>query len=357
MTKLSVCIPVYNGEKYIGTTIHSILNQTFKDFELIISDNCSTDNTLSTIKEFSDERIRLIENDEHTPMYPNFNRCLRAARGEYIKFLLADDYFITKTALSRYVDVLDNNNDVGIVSCLAIPVDRNDIFLYGYYGSRLEKHTCKLVSRFLKNSQSTRIVSYDTVSNDNFNESEMSASFLPDTKILGKKLINIIYRSGTDRFCQSPTHTCFRRDLIKDTGLFNEEVSSGWGTETEYWTRILLKSNFYKINYPLVAFRLHPESATESIHKRKRQFIDLFHNYNLILKNCANELTYPSKIIGSLNLNYNVIKQFIRALINREGILFDQISLGIKRGHLFFFLALVLFPAISTIKKCGNDLF
>jgi len=357
MAKVSVCIPVYNGEKYIATTINSILDQTFQDFEIIISDNCSNDNTLDVIKAYSDNRIRLIENKEHTPMYPNFNRCLRAARGKYIKFLLADDYFITKAALSRFVRVLDDNEDVGIASTISIPVDQDGLFLQDRYGSRLEKYTNNLVGNFLKNNNRAGYISNDTLPGEDGDGFEISSLFLPDLKISGERLINIIYRSGTDRFCQSPTHTCFRNEFIKDIGMFNEEVSSGWGTETEYWTRILLKRNFYKINSPLVAFRLHSEAATELVFKRKLQFVDLLFNYKLILRNCGSEISYASKLIGRLSFSYDVIKHFIRSLIHGETIALDHIFWGVRKNHLFFVMAFFLFPAISIAKKCGNDLF
>ena len=59
--RVSVCIPVYNGEKYINKAIRSVLAQSFSDFEVVISDNASTDRTVEIIKSFSDNRIKLIE--------------------------------------------------------------------------------------------------------------------------------------------------------------------------------------------------------------------------------------------------------------------------------------------------------
>ena len=88
---ISVVIPVYNAEKFIAKAITSVLNQTFQDFELIIVDNGSTDNSLKVINQFRDSRINLFSQ-------PNRGQCkalnlgLEKAKGKFIKFLDADDY-------------------------------------------------------------------------------------------------------------------------------------------------------------------------------------------------------------------------------------------------------------------------
>jgi glycosyltransferase involved in cell wall biosynthesis len=89
--EISVYIPVYNGEKFIGEAIESVLGQTFNDFELIIVDDGSTDNTLSVIKSFSDPRIRLIVLPENKGNSYAANVALKSAKGKYAVRMDADD--------------------------------------------------------------------------------------------------------------------------------------------------------------------------------------------------------------------------------------------------------------------------
>src|SRR5688572_8967364 len=108
--KLSVCIPVYNCGPYIKEAIDSVLNQDFKDFELIIVDNRSTDNTVSIVKDYKDSRIKLIENDTNIGLLGNWNKAVSLATGQYIKLLPADD-FIYPGCLKRQCEVLDKDSD------------------------------------------------------------------------------------------------------------------------------------------------------------------------------------------------------------------------------------------------------
>lgn len=88
---ISIVVPVYNCEKFIEETITSVLNQTYKDFELILVNDCSTDKSVDKIKSFSDARIRLIEQETNQGAYAARNRGVKEARGRYIAFLDADD--------------------------------------------------------------------------------------------------------------------------------------------------------------------------------------------------------------------------------------------------------------------------
>ena len=83
--KVTIGIPVYNGEKFLHKRLESILLQSFKDFELIISDNASTDSTSNICKEFlnSDKRVKYIRQDKNIELIPNFNYLLKIASGDY----------------------------------------------------------------------------------------------------------------------------------------------------------------------------------------------------------------------------------------------------------------------------------
>ncbi len=96
MPKVSVIIPAYNSEKYIKDAINSVLNQTFQDFEIIIVDDCSTDNTEKIIfknyeKEIKVGKIRYLKNEENCCRTFTANRGVKESKGKYIFFLDADD--------------------------------------------------------------------------------------------------------------------------------------------------------------------------------------------------------------------------------------------------------------------------
>lgn len=95
MKKISIVMPLFNAEKYLPEALKSVLGQTYKEFELICIDDCSTDRTRVIIEEFQkkDARIRVLINEEHLGAAPSRNKGLKAAEGEYLLFLDGDDVF------------------------------------------------------------------------------------------------------------------------------------------------------------------------------------------------------------------------------------------------------------------------
>ena len=91
MPEVSVILPVYNGEKYIAESVESILNQTYKDFEFIIVNDASTDNTLSILKSFDDPRIRIVNNEVNLKVVKSLNKALNLATGNYVARMDGDD--------------------------------------------------------------------------------------------------------------------------------------------------------------------------------------------------------------------------------------------------------------------------
>lgn len=114
--KVSVITPAYNAGKYIRETIESILNQTFSEFEFIIIDDCSTDNTWEIIHEYEkrDSRIRAIKNETNLGIAGNRNKGIRLAQGEYIVWQDADDISIP-TRIERQLRYMEVHPRVGIV--------------------------------------------------------------------------------------------------------------------------------------------------------------------------------------------------------------------------------------------------
>jgi glycosyltransferase involved in cell wall biosynthesis len=114
LPRLSVITAVYNGEKYLAETVESVLNQTFSDFEYIIIDDCSTDNSVDLIQSFKDSRIKLLRNAKNERLVVTRNTALEIAKGEYVALTDQDDVSV-RTRFSRQVSELDKNEKLGLV--------------------------------------------------------------------------------------------------------------------------------------------------------------------------------------------------------------------------------------------------
>jgi glycosyltransferase involved in cell wall biosynthesis len=117
MPRVSVGIPVYNGERYLRTAVDSVLQQDYEDLELILCDNVSTDGTGEICREYeaSDRRVRYVRNERNIGAVPNFNRVFELSRGEFFKWLPYDDT-CSPTFLRRAVEVFDEvSNGVSLV--------------------------------------------------------------------------------------------------------------------------------------------------------------------------------------------------------------------------------------------------
>ncbi len=106
--RVSVCIPTYQGAGTIAAAIDSVLEQTFGDFELIVVDDGSTDDTQAVVASRADPRLDYLRNDHNLGPQGNWNRCLALARGDYIKLLPHDD-LLHPHCLARQAKVLDDD--------------------------------------------------------------------------------------------------------------------------------------------------------------------------------------------------------------------------------------------------------
>ncbi len=110
---VSVLMPAYNAEKYIAEAIESILNQTYKNFELIIIDDASTDNTFDISQRFKDKRVILIRNEKNLYIADNRNKALSFAQGKYIVWQDADDISYSYR-LEKQVAFMEEHLEIGI---------------------------------------------------------------------------------------------------------------------------------------------------------------------------------------------------------------------------------------------------
>jgi cellulose synthase/poly-beta-1,6-N-acetylglucosamine synthase-like glycosyltransferase len=105
--RVSVCIPTYNYAELLPRAIESVLEQTFDDFELLVYDDASTDETVEVMQRYlEDPRVTLVVQEQNQGLFANFDQSASQARGEYIKYLCADDW-LDRRFLERTVPVLD----------------------------------------------------------------------------------------------------------------------------------------------------------------------------------------------------------------------------------------------------------
>lgn len=124
--KISVVMSVYNGARYLKEAVDSILNQTFTDFEFLIVDDCSNDNSPQILKEYSekDNRIKIITNEFNLGLTKNLNKMIGQAKGEYIARFDCDDVSLP-LRFERQVKFLDQNTKVAFISSWSNLMDDN----------------------------------------------------------------------------------------------------------------------------------------------------------------------------------------------------------------------------------------
>ena len=215
---VSVCIPSYNSGLYIERTISSILNQTFEDLELIICDDCSTDDTVEKIRKFDDPRIRLYINEENLGIGPNWNRCLELCRGQYIKLICADDIIVPEL-IAREVKILNNHSNV-------VAVESDTAFI------------------------------------DSVGRPKGSYKRYPDGPIVsGRK----IARNGifVKDYFGAPLANTFRKSVLKEIKGFDTDYK--YILDYDFFLRMAFHGDIYIIHEPLNYFRLRQSSNTDKV--------------------------------------------------------------------------------------------
>lgn len=220
MTFFSICIPVYNGERFLRETIQSVLNQDFSDFELLIVDNASTDGTREIISSFHDQRIKVIRNEINVPAWENWSIAVTAAKGHWTKLLCADDV-LHSDALSKSAQAIANYPDAKVIAGCRNVIDQ---------------HGHQVIS-----SQSKKIKS---------------------TKLDQFAIVRQTLRRGTNPLGE-PLCLIWKSDLTYRTGNF----SSKWKyfIDLDYWIRLSEIAPIIRISEELGSFRISSESWTSSI--------------------------------------------------------------------------------------------
>ena len=143
MPKISLIMSVYNGEDYLSEAIESVLNQTFKDFELIVINDCSTDKTPEILKSFAekDERVKVHTNEVNLRLPSSLNKAISFAQGKYIARMDADDICLPERLEKQY-QFMENNPNVALSSCRFMTL-KNGVISSGGCGGKYDNESIK----------------------------------------------------------------------------------------------------------------------------------------------------------------------------------------------------------------------
>ena len=215
-TFVSIVTPVYNGEKYLAECIESVLAQTYRNWEYLIVNNCSTDTSLEIAERYAtgDSRVRILNNQTLLKPLQNFNHMLRqiSPESKYCKILHADDWLFPD-CLAKMVDLAESNPSVGIVGS------------YRLVGVKVESDG----------------LPYTT-------------NVVPGRDMARMNLLDGPYTFG------SPSALLIRSDLIRSREAFYNESHPGADTEVCY--ELLKKCDFGFVHQVLSYTRIHEESVT-----------------------------------------------------------------------------------------------
>jgi glycosyltransferase involved in cell wall biosynthesis len=244
--KVTVCIPAHNSAQYLPGAIDSVLTQEFADFELVVSDDASDDETPEIGKRYADPRFRVERSDSRLGQAGNWNRCVELARGKYVILLHADDQLLPGY-LQRAVATLDANPDVGLVHCAVQHVDE--------------------INRAL---HLQRLAAEDRIDRDDAT----------------------LRRLLLDGCVINPAGVMVRRGVYETVGRFTDQII--WGVDWHMWIRIALRWPLVYLADPLALYREHHQSGTSAVMSSGRNARDeewLFEDVFGLIRNIRPDLS------------------------------------------------------------------
>jgi glycosyltransferase involved in cell wall biosynthesis len=247
---VSVCIPTYNRPEYLRRAVESVLAQTYPQFEIIITDNSTNDDSATLAAMWKDPRVRYYKNDGNVGPVVSSNRAVSLSNGKYIKFLMDDD-LLKPRCLERMVKAFEENPTAGIVMAPMELIDQDDhrIFPRFYVFQKMDYRY-----RYQVGDQ------------------------LIDRKRLLRDFLTRDYP------CTVPSGFMFRAEALKQAGQFSAEAD--FAGDLEMCMRIAPDWDFYYVDEVLSSWRLMPSCHTASLHQSGLN-ISVF--YNLTRQCLANE--------------------------------------------------------------------
>ncbi len=227
---VSVCIPAYNNAGYIKDTVMSILEQTYQNIELVVVDDCSTDNTVEVLETIQDERLKIYKNEHNLGMVGNWNRCLELATGEYVKLICADD-MIHKDAIEKEAKMMYKHPTVNLVESDTTLVDING----------------KKTGQFRRYHKS---------------------GVVNGVKLAKKSML-------FKNFYGAPVNNLIRRSTLEKTGGFDTTFT--YILDFDMWLRLSCTGDVYIIHEQLNSFRIRNDSNTGMLIGEKRDVYNAEH--------------------------------------------------------------------------------
>lgn len=258
--KVSVCIPAFNAADYLRQAVESVLVQDYRDYEIVIVDNCSTDHTeslVSELQQLSKGRICFYQNNRNIGLVGNLNRCLEYAKGAYIKFLCADDMLLPG-CIEKMAAGLDLYPSVKLVSCGRLVVDR--------HGNKLG------TSHY--------------VAGDNI--------------VSGKQVITRCLFGGN--YIGEPTAVMFRKSDLK--GGFRDDLPQL--SDMDMWFQLLEQGDLLSLERPLCAIRSHPAQMTHANVRSGRLIEDNIKLFETYSQKSYLEATWLLRLQHKLLMTYRV---------------------------------------------------
>ncbi len=227
---VSIVTPVYNAEKYLSEMIQSVQSQSYKYYEHLLVDDCSTDSSIDIIKNFqkNDPKIKIFMQSVNGGSACARNRGIREAQGEYIAFLDADDRWISDK-LIKQIEALCNNNE---------------IYLIG-------------TQRFFIDDKGTRLDIQDRRNGKYWGKYNVSDYII-------------------DRIPITTSSVIVKKECLEKCGYFKEEYRQC--QDFEIWFRIINEFKIGVLEDKLVEYRVHPENISKNKIKGKLSKVKIFEN-------------------------------------------------------------------------------
>lgn len=228
---VSICIPTYNGSKYLSDCIKSAQNQTYKQLEILIVDDQSQDDSNTIAKHFqkSDQRIRVYQNSERKGLVGNWNECLRLSKGEYIKFHFQDD-LMRSDAIEQMLSLMDQLKVDLVIS------DREYLHEADDFANTKKEYyeSIPRLSDFVKESQ------------------VINPAHVIEEALKCRLKYNFIGEPIVGLFRKSP--------IVSHFGLFDEHLKQA--PDFEFWLRVCTNIDFGFLPAKLQQFRIHGKSES-----------------------------------------------------------------------------------------------
>lgn len=232
MVKLSIGLPVFNGEKYIKEALNSILNQTYQDFELIILDNASTDQTPQICREYAslDNRIRYYRNKKKLGASANHNKVFKLSRAKFFKWAAHDDVFDPDFIL-RCVGVLERDSSIVLCHSKTGCIDECGK-LVGHYNYKARIDSQKTHERFgdlISEQYDSWVLLFGVIRSSSLERTSLFGPFIGSDRNLLAEL------SLIGRMYEFPKYLFFRRSHPQ---AYTERKFQNFQEELKWWTSV-----------------------------------------------------------------------------------------------------------------------